>query len=318
MTQRDPLGRRIQPVISNKRLQHIKENVFEDETIPDDVTMLHAVSEDAEAELKPETEKEMSTFKKGLIVAAIAAAIRKKDRKEILSLSDWALISYDQTRAIDRAKMVEAASESWRLRTSLKEKTFTFNPNAKGVDTALNKIIAERVLAYNKQESKRLSVILREAKKQSWGPNRIAEQIKAGAGLNSRQQQTLYNLQARLSKEGLTKSQIEKKTSEYQKKALSYRATLTARYEAASAVNEGQAQLWNQLVDDSIILDTSEKEWWAILDNLTGTPDRAMNGQRVPINDKFVDPTLTHAPLMRPPLRGNCRCTMRLIPKEVI
>lgn len=304
-------------MITDKRIQDVKENVFEDETIPDDVTALNIISSDGAAELKPETEKEMSAFRKTLVLAAIAAAIQKKDRKEILTLTDWALIGYDQSRTVNRARMVEAAAESWRLRDLLKDKTFTFNPNAKSVDTAINDIIAERIFAFNKQESKRLSVILREAKKQNWTVNKIAEQIKTNAGLNSQQQQTLYNLQNKLFKDGLTQTQIDKKSSEYRKRALNYRAELTARYEAASAVNEGQLQLWKQLVDEEIIEDDSEKEWYAILDNVTGTPDRAMNGQRVKINEKFIDPTLTHAPIMRPPLRGNCRCTIHLRPKGV-
>ncbi len=305
-------------MISDKRIDQIKTDVYGSDDIPDDIAARYAVYIDSGKALKSSTEEEFGAFQKGLVLALLLTAIEKKDRTELKSLLDWSLINYDKSRDFTRKGLVNSALESWERRDYLKGSGFVFNPNSKKIDTALSKITRQRISTFNTQEHKRISVIMREARKQSWTDDMVAREIKRGAGLNSVQQKALYNLQrGMMTTEGMTKELFRKRSDEYIQKALNYRATLTAKWEAATVMNTGHALLWDQLVDEKLISEESEKEWVAILDHVTGVPDKAMHRQKVPISAKFVDPTLTYAPIDRPPLRGNCRCDMRLIPKGV-
>lgn len=300
-------------MISSTRILQIKQDIFKDASVSDESAALEGVREDLTSSLRPDIFKEITTYKRGLIISSIADAIADDDRAELLKLTNWSHVNYDLSRATNRYGLVSASMNSWDNRTYLDASTFKFDQNSKNIDKFITALILQRILAFNIQEKKRISEIFRQGKSLLWSPNQIADQIKLTAGLNSVQQRTLFNIQKGLRAEGISAGVIAKRTDAYIAKAITYRTVLTSEWEASSSVNEGQLQLWNQLYEEDLLRDETRKEWLAILDNLTGTADRAMSGQIVPLNANFVDPTLTYAPLPRPPLRGNCRCTIQLI-----
>jgi len=304
-------------LITDSKIESIKETVFEGEEVSDGVAVRQGVAIDGQKDLSVATEEEINDYTKLIALALLITALETGDRKEVEAVMDWSLISYNLTRSVVRDTMVNSATESWIHRHYLLDSEFLFNQNAKALDTLISQIVNRRIITYNGQERKRLSVILRESKKQGWSLSKVASEIRIGSGLNSRQQKALFNLQNGMIEKGLTAAEIKKASNQYIKNAIDYRIQLTAQYEATTAVNEGHLQLWDQLVKDKQISSESEKEWQAILDKKTGVPDKALNGQRVKLSEKFIDPTLTHPPIARPPLRGNCRCDLELIPKGV-
>ena len=304
-------------VLTKKRIDNTRESVFEGSDASDVVVATHLVSEDTIKDLGPAVSEEMDSFKAGLILLLLSTAISNKDKNALIELTDWALISYENTRAINRTALVNSAKESWIHRKYLPNSSFVFDQNSAKIDRSLARITRDRIAAYNRQEKKRLSVIMAEGKKQGWNSSKLALEIKRGAGLNSVQQKALYNIENGMRAKEMAPSAIKKKTDAYISKARAYRKDLSARWDAESAVNEGQLQLWNQVAEEEDLKGEPEKGWFAILDNVTGKADRAMDGQWVPLKDKFIDPTLTYAPVNRPPLRGNCRCGMDFRIKEV-
>lgn len=300
-----------------KHKRILKEVFNNSEEASEDLIARYALTDLSVDVLSDVNESDFTTFKKSITIAALALALSEKDRKSVVAEADWALVDYGDYRNVLRKTAVKSAVDSWKYRDYLLGEDFTFNPNDKAIDRTVSNIASAKIKAYNSQEQKRISIVVREGRKHAWTPERTAAEIKRGAGLNSVQQKTLFNVQTGLVKEGFSKQQIGAKTSEYIDKAKSYRADMTARWDSVSAVNEGHSILWAQLVGVGLISENSRKEWVAILDQRTGESDAAMHGQVVKITDNFRDPLMVYPPLMRPPLRSNCRCDMRLVPKWI-
>lgn len=302
-------------MVTENRIEREKSTTFEGRNASDSTVVRHILHDDTAKDLKPEVAKEINSYKRAISVKELSETIDSGDRGEVSNLINWNNIGYDGTRTINRAGLVAAGLAGWKFRDYLPEANFIFNQNSPQIDRALAKISRDRISAYNRQERKRLNLIISEGKRLGWSSNRIADEFKLSAGINSVQQRALYNLQKGLLAENVSPGAIKKQSSEYIARARNYRNTVTAEWLAASVVNEGQLQLWDQLEREEFVSsDTFGKEWEAILDDVTGTPDRAMNGQIVRLDQNFVDPTLTHAPLPRPPLRSNCRCGIKLSP----
>lgn len=87
-------------------------------------------------------------------------------------------------------------------------------------------------------------------------------------------------------------------------------AMLIARTETTGALNGGQEEARNHLVDEGII---EEKEWMATFDMVTRQDHADTNGQRVPNDEEFELPDGSKAPYPGHPSlpakqRCNCRC----------
>jgi len=297
-----------------KQIARVREEKFSDEEMATDgVVVRHIIAEETIVELSPIVSQESKQFKKSISITALVLALTEKDKDKLLYLTDWSLVNYDVSRGIERSRMVASAVESWKVRHFLPDSSFRFDINDKAIDKALSDIIQKRIRTYNQQERKRLSVILTEGNRNLWSSERIAAEIKRGAGLNAVQQKALFNRQKSLAAEGLSKAAILKQTDEYIETAKVYREEVTAKWESESVVNAGILILGYQLFKDKETEGEPSKQWISILDQVTGNADRALHGQVVLLSENFVDPTLTYPPTMRPPLRGNCRCSVDLI-----
>jgi len=281
----------------------------------DSIISRHIIAVETEKELVEIVEAEHSRYKSYLTIPLLLLAIRS-GKKDLIATTDWSKIDYDASRVLEREAMVRSAVETASLTKFIADSGFNLNINDKKFDSSLSKLMQTRIKSYNHQETKRISTIMSEAKRRQWTDERIALEIKRGAGLNSIQQKSILNMQRKMAEDGIPVYKIAENIDSYIESAKKYRAELTAKWESQSIVNEATLLVGALYLASTFGSEKVGKEWSAILDMKTGSSDRAMNGQIVGLNELFVDPLLTYSPLMRPPLRGNCRCTIELVLME--
>jgi Phage Mu protein F like protein len=113
-------------------------------------------------------------------------------------------------------------------------------------------------------------------------------------------------------KKPLTKAQIDKMVSAYERKYLKYRSETIARTESLRTTNFGVQDAWRQAIEQGKISEPLVRREWIVARDerlcQICAPIPKMNGKRgVKFDQPFATPK---GPVMLPPIHPNCRCTV--------
>ncbi len=193
---------------------------------------------------------------------------------------------------------------------------FDFSPN----NSAIKKYIAERtgeLITNLTNESKDaiLDLVRREVtlmRRQGITPKTAAKNLAGNIGLNQQQATALKNYTQDLIGQDLSTSEISKKAEAYKRKLEKDRALMVARTESSFAVNQGEAEVWKQAVDQDLIDPKKTKKRW---DAGAGACDdcQDMDGVEVPLDEQFTLPN--GETVDTPPAHPNCGCSFSVIPE---
>jgi len=108
----------------------------------------------------------------------------------------------------------------------------------------------------------------------------LAREIMGVIGLNEKQAKAVTNLNAKLIKQGVSPSQIDKKIASYSKRLLRERSHNIARTETMKAIGEGRAQAWKQAEKRGLVKDSEiQREWITARDELVCEICAPMDGE---------------------------------------
>lgn len=163
-------------------------------------------------------------------------------------------------------------------------------------------------------EQQRLAVAEAVKARRQYGldAKKTAKMIEGSIGLNAPQMKAMYNLDARLRKQGLNESAISTAVQDYIARAIVSRARLIATTEAIDAANQGQLEFWGQAVAEGLIPTNCLKVWYTTPDDKVCPSCGKMHGQRRSFSAKFDDPMGIYDSVDRPTLHPRCRCSMIL------
>lgn len=131
------------------------------------------------------------------------------------------------------------------------------------------------------------------------------------AGLDARRAQTLLRFQARQVARGVSESIVRRRVDDLRDRLLRDRALTIARTETIAAANAGQVELWDQAREAGEIPHGMLKEWIATEDGRTCEICISLDGQTVPLGERYVDLNgVTHD---KPPAHVMCRCSLALV-----
>lgn len=146
-------------------------------------------------------------------------------------------------------------------------------------------------------------------------PAQAAREIRQYIGLTQRDAGALWRyqqgLQDRFAAGEIQARTLVRRVERYRTQLLAHRATMIARTEALSAINQGQQEAWRQAAEQGFIEPNQKREWLVTLDERLCpicAPVPA-NGP-VGLTESFIlgDGSAIDAP----PAHPQCRCTMRL------
>lgn len=160
-------------------------------------------------------------------------------------------------------------------------------------------------------------------------PRAAARLMRPLVGLTTRQAQAVFNLRTRLMsakpgalikagrvsvrvpKGGASDAFIQRVSSSYSDRLNRQRAATIARHETMEAGNEGQHQLWRQATERGDLPANILRRPLIANDERLCPICRAMEGQRVGINQPFTLPNGTQK--MNPPFHVTCRCSQGIV-----
>lgn len=162
-------------------------------------------------------------------------------------------------------------------------------------------------------------------------PRAAARLIRPMIGLTPKDAQAVMNLRARLEdasgqtvyagsrairvpEDGFSDEEIENYTDRYSDRLLQDRSETISRTETIAASNEGQRELWEQMVEDGL-LDASEQREWSVAEDDRLCPIcEDLDGQLAGLDEEFV--TMDGERVIGPPAHPNCRCATVLSGKK--
>lgn len=112
----------------------------------------------------------------------------------------------------------------------------------------------------------------------------------------------------------LSPAQVERMVAAYERRLRNWRAETWARTAALDAAREGQRVAWQAAIDRGDLTGPLVKRWVTRIDGREREGHRAANGQTVPWEAMFYDPSISAH--VRVPGEGtyNCRCAMTVRP----
>lgn len=99
---------------------------------------------------------------------------------------------------------------------------------------------------------------------------------------------------------------IARRTAQYARRLLNFRARMIARTETLAASNMGQVELWRQALAQGLLRGDEFKVWITTPDERLCSECEQLEGEEVPFDSDFSTGD------MAPPLHPNCRCTIGL------
>lgn len=152
--------------------------------------------------------------------------------------------------------------------------------------------------------------VIQRAFEEGMHPRRSARYIRELVGLTERQAAAVENLRRRLLRDGASMQRAEEEAAKYSRRLHRNRALNIARTETLRAANEGQNLLWQQGIEEGLILpERTFREWIVTPDDRLCEFCEPMDGQRVGMNEPFQSEL---GPVDLPPLHPGCRCTVAL------
>lgn len=114
---------------------------------------------------------------------------------------------------------------------------------------------------------------------------------------------------------GISAELLAKRVREYSERLLRHRTLNIARTETIAASNEGQRQVWLQAVENELVSPEVQREWIAAPGERTCPICKALDGQVVGLEERFVLPD--GSKVMGPPAHTACRCGQGLTPASL-
>ena len=134
------------------------------------------------------------------------------------------------------------------------------------------------------------------------------------AGLDARRAQTLIRFRDNQIARGVSSMIVRQRVDDLRNRMLMDRALVIARTETIDAANAGQVELWNQAREAGEIPFGMLKEWIATEDSRICPICESLDGQKVPLDQSFVDLNGVHHD--RPTAHVMCRCSLALVEPE--
>lgn len=166
---------------------------------------------------------------------------------------------------------------------------------------------SELVKGISKTSRAALKRTLQEGIARGRHPARMARDLKRVLGLTERQGAALSKYWGALEKQGVPLDKIERRVQRYADRQLKYRAQTIARTESMTAVNRGRLQLWDQLVEDGALAETTAQEWLTSDDERVCPICAPLDGTKAKLGETF------EGGFEAPPAHPNCRCTTVLV-----
>jgi SPP1 gp7 family putative phage head morphogenesis protein len=174
----------------------------------------------------------------------------------------------------------------------------------------LEKAGAARVTELSAQSREALRLVLADMVEQNVPPAEQAKTIKQFVGLTSRDALAVERQRRRWLADGLDPDKVTSRVERMADRLLTRRATVIARTETLTALNEGHLLQQQRLVADGDLDPTRwEREWLTARDERTCLLCAPLNGETAPIDGPFSNG------VFMPPLHPNCRCITRLVPR---
>ena len=170
---------------------------------------------------------------------------------------------------------------------------------------------AELVREVGEETKAAIRGVIQRAFEEGMHPRRSARYIRELVGLTERQAAAVDNYRRRLLRDGASLQRAEELATRYGRRLHRHRALNIARTETLRAANEGQNLLWQQGIEEGLILpERTFREWIVTPDDRLCEFCEEMDGQQVGMNEPFVSPAFGAVDV--PPLHPGCRCTVVL------
>ncbi len=139
---------------------------------------------------------------------------------------------------------------------------------------------------------------------------RAAREIRTMIGITSPQQYSLNKLKSALMQQGLNQESIQQALEKRTQTMIRDRADTIARTETFAAISQGRQVLWQQLKEEGVIENTTQRIWLTSGDERSCAICQPMNNQKKGIDAYFE--TVEGDMIDAPPAHPNCRCTVVL------
>lgn len=261
--------------------------------------------------LKAELEAILEDMASPLTVASIAQTIEAGMKDMIDGMINWDEFSRRVSDTMSKVyqDLVQEVGEKTVQRLNFDMRFDLLNP--KCVEYIRSET-GKKIVEITEETRQAVRDIVRRAFEEGGHPYEQAEKIQKVVGLTSRQANAVLNYRQRLLDEGKSKATVDKLSKEYADRLLKDRAENIARTETINAANAGY---YMSLVEaeDNGLLDTAETEmeWVCTHDDRLCDECLAMDGKRAQVGGQF------EGGISHPCLHPRCRCTIRLVRKEL-
>lgn len=174
----------------------------------------------------------------------------------------------------------------------------------------------ERITNLSEQAKKTIKTIVANGLSERRKNKEIAERIRNHININSRQEQHLWNLKARLKDRNKSDSYIDAAIKKKKEKQLDYRSEMIANTETTRLESEGKTFMWDNMDKEGVINKNKyQKMWNSVLDEKTSATCMQLDGVYLaPYNTRnFTDPTGNFVSVPYPPIHVNCRSRILLV-----
>lgn len=133
-----------------------------------------------------------------------------------------------------------------------------------------------------------IRAVVSDGVKRGVHPSKLAREVREVIGLDPRRAMAVQNFRAAQAKDGVAEATIERRAEAYASRLLTQRAEMIATSETFSALNQGRADLWSELVSDGVVTATEvTRTWVSSRDDLVDEICNALDGETVQVDEEF-------------------------------
>jgi len=244
-------------------------------------------------------------------ITAITKALKTGEMSKVVESVKWDKFEPEKADDLLALSLKQAAVASIAFVPVINNSDYTFDPRAPKTLKFLSNTTANRLELVTNSGREATRIMTFEAFDKGIPLPRASQMIRGSIGLNAKQARAVVNLRNTLAAEGLSQAKIDSKIVAYTKRALRSRSLTIAQTELTDVISQGQLDMWDQAVVDGVIsMKTWEKVWVATRDSKTSRICLDLDGQAVPLNKQFIDPSGVLGPFDRPSAHPNCRSSL--------
>ena len=276
---------------------------------------VHAAADAVEARLRQAYITAVGNINADLNITNLTRAIWNRSISQAVDLIDMNVLQEDLTDAsldLLRDAMTQAGQGSMELLPGYVA-GYNFNMlNPRAVDW-LSVNSATLVTGVTDNTIDAIRHILRRSFVDGIPPRDAATLIKQVVGLLPKHATAVYNYRQELIANGTQPMRLERLTSKYADRLLTYRAEMIARTETIRAASMGQHEGWRQAVEDGLLDEKRVRRRWIVTldDRLSKHRCAPMRGQERKLEEEFT--TGLGKKVLTPPAGPHCRCAVGLV-----